>query len=1054
MAQRIGPQQSRLQDDLRGLVDGDVQCDEVFSRLYATDAGMYERRPLGVVYPRSTSDVAVCMRYAAENELTITARGSGTGVASGSIGPGLLLDMSRYMRRVVRVEDESVRVQSGIVCERLNAYLARHDGRFVGYTAGNEQTTTAGGLYAVDGAGRRFLRYGRPVEYVRSLQVVLSSGDVVDLSRRGVLSDSSNPTSRSAFPAQELAKLLQGRQDSLVSPTFTGMLEGATARKSNRSGDAWRANIPGCGFRLHESLVDGHLDPIRLFAGSEGALGVITEIELETHPLTRRQAAVVFLFDSLEKTLQAARELQSLSPVSCDLVDRRRLSLIRDTKNRRHNISATAAEAALVLEFENDVPQDLQETVQNAVELILRKRRLAFDSRQAFDGPGLDALRDWRAEAERSLGRIAGSSRPISIVDDVAAPPDVLPDLLRDVQAVLRRHKTPASFHGHVGHGQLKIDPLMNLTIHGYRKTMRDLANEIHDAVLARGGRIGTESGCGIARTQLLAQRFPEYHESCRRVKLLLDPLSICGPGKIVAPPEAPREDRYEPIPAWASLRSNYKAITKSAITSDPTKESDVKASWRLAVKPPSHLDKAVPEEAPSGEMESNPRNILDLQLGWETAPLFEAATSCDGCGDCRSRVRGGRMCPIFRLIPSEEASPRAKANLSLGFLRGDLTLDSLTRDELKNIADYCIHCHLCRTECPRHVDISELAMRCKAAHVAAHGLMLGDRIVSRLERLLFVLQRFPVMTNILLGRPRARWLIEKVFGVAQGRKLPRLAQRSYLTRIRRRRLFQKPTGRGDEKVALFLDVYANYFDIQLVQNFVDVLRHNGVEVYIPPRQRGSGTQAIVHGDLDFVKRAARRNAPLFADAVRQGYKVVTLDPASAACFRYEYPTILDDEDATLLAENTSDACEYLWSLHQRGKLQLDFHPINLNVGYHYPCRSAAMTEESTAEQLLRLIPGLNVTRLDAECCGMAGTFGLRKRFYRASLRGGRALMRQLRSPNYHLGSSECCACKIQMEQGASKPTLHPIKLLALAYGLVPEDVDLLSTPRNRLRVS
>ena len=119
----LDPQRERIQDDLRGLVAGEVRCDDVFLELFASDASIYQIKPLAVVRPRSTADVAACVQYAAEKRLPIHARGAGTGVAGESLGAGLVLDFSAHLRRVIRIDDNRVRVQAGVVHERLNAQL-------------------------------------------------------------------------------------------------------------------------------------------------------------------------------------------------------------------------------------------------------------------------------------------------------------------------------------------------------------------------------------------------------------------------------------------------------------------------------------------------------------------------------------------------------------------------------------------------------------------------------------------------------------------------------------------------------------------------------------------------------------------------------------------------------------------------------------------------------------------------------------------------------------------------------------------------------------------
>jgi len=175
----LDPERERIQEDLRGLIAGEVYCDDLHVQLYASDASIYEIRPLAVVRPRSTADVVAGVRYAAEKRIPVHARGAGSGVAGESLGPGLVLDFSRHMRRVLQVEREAVRAQPGLVHERLNAQL-RPGGRLFGPDPANSAVTTVGGMIAIDASGSRWLKYGSVRRHVLGLQVVLADGQVAE----------------------------------------------------------------------------------------------------------------------------------------------------------------------------------------------------------------------------------------------------------------------------------------------------------------------------------------------------------------------------------------------------------------------------------------------------------------------------------------------------------------------------------------------------------------------------------------------------------------------------------------------------------------------------------------------------------------------------------------------------------------------------------------------------------------------------------------------------------------------------------------------------------
>jgi Fe-S oxidoreductase len=355
--------------------------------------------------------------------------------------------------------------------------------------------------------------------------------------------------------------------------------------------------------------------------------------------------------------------------------------------------------------------------------------------------------------------------------------------------------------------------------------------------------------------------------------------------------------------------------------------------------------------------------------------------------------------------------------------------------------------------ECAAGVDIPKLMLEAKAAFVASDGLRLGDWVLTRLDLFCSLGSLLHPFANWAVANPQMRWLLEKTIGLAQARKLPRFASRSFMRRAHRRRL-TRPPRRSGRKVLYFVDTYANYHDPQLAEALVAVLIHNNVSVYVAPGQTQSGMAMILVGAVERARPIMERNLSILADAVRQGYTIVTSEPSAALCLKHEYPALLDEEDSRLVADNTQEACTYLWNLHQTGKLQLDLDPVNAVVAYHQPCHLRALEVGSPGEQLMRLIPGLSVQAIEKGCSGMAGTFGLKKKNFRNSLRAGWPLISALRETGFQAGTTECSACKMQMEQGTSKPTVHPLKMLALAYGLMPEVASLLTTRGQELVVT
>lgn len=994
-SEHLEQQRERIQDDLRGLVSGDVFCSNAYRQMYATDASVYYVRPLGVVRPRSVADVVACVQYAAAKQIPIHARGAGTSMAGESLGPGLVMDFSKYMHRIIRTDKEAVRVQAGVVCEHLNDHL-RPRGRRFGPDPSSASVTTVGGMIAIDAAGSRRVKYGSTRDKVLGLQVVLADGRVLELGREPVApqpDDDRQPRKRELVG--QLTEVLFRYDD--------------TIREYRRNRPMRR-----CGYSVDEVLQEGFLDFRRLICGSEGTLALVTEATLATDPIPRHRGVVLLLFDGLEKAVRAGLDIRAFGPSACDLMDRRHLALVREADFRLDMLAPREAESALLVEFEADEAVELRDRVNQVIEEIHHKSRRAFASRMAFEPSDVQLFWQLADRFQPAFCRVKVGQRPVPVCEDMAIPPEALPDFFVRVQNVLKRHEVTASVFAHVPHGQVHLRPFLDMSEAVDVLKTPALAADIYREAIEIGGSVGGENGCGLSRTPFLAEQCGPLYPAMMEIKRIFDPTDILNPGKIVGGDSGQLVRDLRPqAAAGAAADSN------------------------------------------SGDKPSNSelRDLVELQLNWNRQQVM-AAGECNGCGQCRTMAASLRMCPIFRLAPGEETTPRAKVNLIRGVLAGKLGLDVLKSDELKAIADLCVHCHLCRMECPAGVDTPRLMRECKGAYVAANGQSLADWFLSRPDRLGAIGSRWSCLANWAISNRFMRWLLEKTLGVAQGRKLPRFASKSFLKRADKLRL-TKPSRRAGRKVLYFVDTYANYFDTQLAEAFVKVLEHNAVDVFVPSDQQGAGMAAIAAGALEYARRVASRNVHVLADAVRQGYHIVATEPTAVLCLTREYPQILDgDDDAQLVAKNASEACSYLWKLHVKGELQLDLNPVHLSLAYHLPCHLKVLQVGTPGRNLLSLVPGLQVQAIEAGCSGMAGVYGMLRKNYRNSLRVGMELINELRAPAFHAGTTECSACRLQMEQGTDKPTIHPIKILALAYGLMPELADRLTTPGGELVVA
>ena len=1011
-------ERQRIQEDLRGLLDGDVRCDDIFVQMYANDASVYEIRPLGVIRPRNVSDVVVAVQYAAEHNYSIHPRGGGSGVAGESLGSGLVLDFSQHMRRVIAIEEDRVRLQPGVVHAQLNRLLKRR-GQIFGPDPANTAVSTMGSVLALNSTGSHWMKYGTPRDLVESMQVVLADGTIIRAGYeqgKAIAWDETCPVSASVREAAETEeKEPRSRQ---IQSRLSGLLERESeVVQSHRP----QSLVHRCGYHVFDITDGDSVDLARLLVGSEGTLGLITEMTLRLQQLPAASGVVLLFFDRLESAAQAALEAREMSAIACDIMDRRLLSIARELDSRYHRLLPPEAEAMLLIEMEGDSAGDVRTRLDDLVQRIHHQQHLAFATWRATEEEEIKLAWDLIRNVVPRLYRLEGSARALPFVEDVAVPPERLTEFLTGLQNILKEHEITASLFGHAGHGQLHVRPFLDLANPEHVYLMHSVAADIYQLALEVKGTISGEHGAGLSRTWFMRDQFGPLYNVLREVKRTFDPDNLFNPGRVVADLPQPIHNNLRPVEVAADLAP----LSESTPLEDGYEVETGKAD--------------------------KPR--ITLQLAWSPDELVYTARTCNGCGRCRTLAPQERMCPIYRFAPREEASPRAKANLMRGILTGRLDSDTLADEELKSIADLCVNCHQCRIECPASVDIPRLMVEAKAQYVATNGLSFSDSMLTQLDRLARWSNRLRPLYNWAIGNRQMRWLMEKMFGLAQGRKLPRVARRNFL-RIAQRRRLHRPLRHSGRKVVYFVDVFANWFDVQLAEATIDVLEHNGISVYVPGNQLAAGMSAISEGAIDLARRLATRNVTLLADSIRQGYQVVTTEPAAAMCLTKEYTNLLDSDDARLVAENTVDACHYLWKMHENGQLELDLQPIVTTVGYPLPCHLRALPVPASGESLIKLIPGLVVKRLDHGCSGMAGTFGLKKKNYRNSLRAGWDLISAIRNSPVQIGTTECSACKLQMEQGTTKPTLHPLKLLALSYGLRPEIRALLNSQSTDLVVT
>jgi len=998
MPAEIDERRRRLREDLSPQIRGEVKCDALTNALYATDGSLYQIPPLGVVAPKDGGDVQQVVRYATQERIPIFPRGAGTGIAGDSLGAGLILDFSRFMRKVRMINDSLVHVEPGVICSHLNRQL-RPLGRYFAPDPSNASITTIGSMLAVDAAGSHSSRVGSTRDHVCELNVVLASGEELALGREllpealQLRSDGEGGRRFEFSSAQQLASLTPRQR------LLSGLAELIDANGELIE----RYQPPGlrnrCGYHLRGILRGDQVDMARFLVGSEGTLALFTGATLQTLPLPLNVGVVLMLFPQMDLALRTVQSLLTHDTSACDLLDRRLLSLGCDADSRFRQLIPPAAEAALLIEQSGETAAEVSNRLQLAVAAAREIAGTDLVYHLAEEPAEVDFLWSLPATVVPLLSRLPGQVRPLPFVEDVAVPPAALNEFVVAAQQVFQRHRVIASLYSHATAGQIHLRPFLPPPTRESATQLGEIARDLYDLVFRVGGTISGEHGAGLSRSAYVSEQYGPLFEVFREIKQLFDPQGLLNPGKVV--------------------------------TDDP--------------------DLITRNLRPAPE---TPPETVELHLNWTPAEVLQAANRCNGCGQCRTRESQQRMCPLFRLESTEVATPRAKANLLRHWLTGELPVEAPQEAEFKRMVDYCFNCKQCVEECPSNVDIPHLAIEAKAAWVVEEGLSRAEWLLTRVHRFAEAASGVSAAINWALENPALRWCLEKAVGIARQRKLPAFARRSFL-RVIQRELLSRPGLKSSARpVVYFVDHYANHHDPDLGRAFIAILRHHRIPVHVPPQQTASGMAMISAGDVESARELALANLRVLADFAREGCPIVCTEPTAALCLRQEYPRLVDHPDVEVVARQTVEAGAFLAQLHTEGKLRTDFRPLEMTIGYHTPCHLRTLGRGTPLADLLDLIPRLQVHRIEEGCSGMAGAWGLTRENFAPSIRIGWGLISRMRQTDLIAGVTECSSCKIQMEQGSSTPTVHPLKLLALAYGLMPELQNSLRVSRRKLLVT
>ncbi len=515
-----------LAQELRKRISGEVRFDAYSRLLYSTDASIYQMDPVGVVIPRSSEDVLAVMEVAAQNRVPVLPRCGGTSLAGQTVNHAIVMDFSKYMHQVLKVNEEErwARVQPGIVLDTLNRQLASMKLHYAPDPTTSNRACVGGGI-GNNTCGSHSVIYGKTVDHIQEVSVVLPDG------------------SQARFGSLDADEL----QRKLAATSFEGQVYRDVMRIAEENRDEVAARYPKImrrvsGYNLDEPLNAGEgnrFNMARMVVGSEGTFCVVTEAKVNLVPVPPKKGLAVLHFHDMVRSCEATWEILKHKPDTIELIGRMILDRCRESLGFSRLLGPIEGEpdALLVVEFSGESDAEVADKIEKLKNDMVR-RDLAYACVQLTEARDQANIWALRAAGLGLLMSTRGDSKPLPYVEDTAVDPEHLGEFIARFDKVVKAHDTQAGYYGHASVGCMHIRPLVNLkTPEGIRR-MVSIASDISDLVLEYGGSMSGEHGDGIVRGAWTEKMFgPTIYKAFQELKQAFDPAGIMNPGKIIDTP-------------------------------------------------------------------------------------------------------------------------------------------------------------------------------------------------------------------------------------------------------------------------------------------------------------------------------------------------------------------------------------------------------------------------------------------------------------------------------------------------------------------------------------
>ena len=964
-----------LEQALTQSIAGEVRFDRISRALYATDASVYQIDPQCVVIPRTREDVVRVVEVAASYGTSITPRGGGTSQAGQAIGPGIVLDTSKYLNRVLEVNanERWARVEPGVVLDVLNAHLKTFGLRFAPDLSSSSRATV-GGMMANNSSGARSIVYGKTIDHVVDQHAVLGDGRIGHL--RPLSSADLDATCRGDGIEAAACRTLPA-----LARRYAGEIERRFPKVLRRVG----------GYNL-DAFVDAArpVDLSRIMVGSEGTLGIVVEARIRLVPLPASRALLAVEFEDVLDALAATPVILTHRPSAIEVMDGFILGHTRQSATLdaiRRTVFSDTGGALLCIEFASDRAGD---DLARRIDDLERDLATRFRCRatRAVDASAQQRVWSLREAALGLSTAMTGDAKSISFVEDTAVPPEALRDYIARFRDIVARHGTTAGIYAHASVGCLHVRPVINLKTADGVARFEAIAGEVADLVLEFGGALSGEHGDGIVRGPFTRKMFgAELYDAFREVKRTFDPQGIFNPGKIIDSPPLTANLRYGPRYPTADPVTFFDYTPHGGMGRAVEMCSGVGACRK-------HLDGTMcPSYRATREEKHSTRgraNVLRLAM---TGQLEESGLGDKGVHDVLD------LCLECRACKSE-----CPTGVDVARFKSEFLASYWARHGTPLRARAFGHIHTTAAWASRMAPLTN----------ALAASSLGRRFA---ESVLGIDRR----------RAMPAWTSTPFSARFRASGMPS------------RQSSQNAAAGGAPRALLFVDTFTNYHEPEIGEAAADVLRAAGVATALAPNvccgrpliSQGllDAARSLAVKNVNALSEAAGRDEtfvflePSCLSAMREDVPALLRGHLQRSAHEIGQRSLLFED--------------YLERQCQAGRISLPLRSGPASVVLHAHCHQRAMGLAATACALLGRIPDATVTDLDAGCCGMAGSFGYTKDHYDVSraigelkvLPAARALAAE-HGPGRGVLVAAGTSCRHQVAHFTGVKAVHPAVLL------------------------